>query len=73
MRKNQVPDITFFPKKHKSNMKFKIKVFLGNYFAPNSGVFFFFDVLNNNFIMLSQAGRQYERSKKIKPLEKAQR
>ena len=28
---------------------------------------------NNNFIMLSEAGRQYERSKRIKPFEKSQR
>lgn len=27
----------------------------------------------NNFIMLSEAGRQYERSKRIKPLERLQR
>jgi hypothetical protein len=33
----------------------------------------FFGLINNNFIMLSEAGRQYERSKRVKPLEKAQR
>ena len=30
-------------------------------------------LFTNNFIMLSDAGKQYERSKKIKPFERSQR
>ena len=31
------------------------------------------DKVHDNFIMLSEAGRQYERSRRVKPLERIQR